>query len=305
MVRATIGTGFTILVADPRNPRLAAGHRYRWRPRQGPRSYRFQGRARAHPWRCRRIRLRQVDGGARDNRRVARGGRGSKRARSASRAKDLLALGEKALNRRISDLSVRFSRFVRGRAALRSRRHHVSRPNCRSGVRGPDLRPAVASYARVLLAAAPRLEPEPRRKRRPSVGEPPSASHLSPGCVFSTRSNAERACNEAQPLTELCSAGASSRLPALARLRLGAGRQARTGRQRGVGAARLAAVPQKRRFCGASRNCWLAIEISVYNPRPAVADGASPEHFGPPEAQRDAAARMQQYGVSLVHGPSA
>jgi oligopeptide/dipeptide ABC transporter ATP-binding protein len=58
-------------------------------------------------------------------------------------------------------------------------------------------------YTRMLLAAAPRLDLEPRRVRQPVAGEPPSAVHLPPGCVFSPRCpHAEPACSEAQPATE-------------------------------------------------------------------------------------------------------
>jgi oligopeptide/dipeptide ABC transporter ATP-binding protein len=63
-------------------------------------------------------------------------------------------------------------------------------------------------YTRVLLAAAPRLEPEPRRVRQPAAGEPPSAARLPPGCVFSTRCpHVEPACHAVQPVIELAAPG--------------------------------------------------------------------------------------------------
>jgi oligopeptide/dipeptide ABC transporter ATP-binding protein len=63
-------------------------------------------------------------------------------------------------------------------------------------------------YTQALLAAAPRLHPEPRGVRQPVSGEPPSAAHLPPGCVFSPRCPyAEPACGKAQPITELAAPG--------------------------------------------------------------------------------------------------
>ena len=58
-------------------------------------------------------------------------------------------------------------------------------------------------YTRTLLAAAPRLDPEPPGVRRPVAGEPPSAARLPPGCGFSTRCpHAEPACRNAPPDNE-------------------------------------------------------------------------------------------------------
>ena len=63
-------------------------------------------------------------------------------------------------------------------------------------------------YTRALLAAAPRLDPEPRGVRQPVAGEPPSAARLPPGCVFSPRCPyAEPVCGESQPATEFAASG--------------------------------------------------------------------------------------------------
>ena len=42
-------------------------------------------------------------------------------------------------------------------------------------------------YTRALLEAVPRLEPDPDRRRPALEGEPPGATRLPPGCVFSSR----------------------------------------------------------------------------------------------------------------------
>ncbi len=58
-------------------------------------------------------------------------------------------------------------------------------------------------YTRALLAAVPRLEPAMPEIRHRAVGEPPSAVHLPPGCVFSNRCpHVEAACRAAQPMPE-------------------------------------------------------------------------------------------------------
>ena len=63
-------------------------------------------------------------------------------------------------------------------------------------------------YTRALLAAAPRLDPEPRGVRQPVAGEPPSAARLPPGCVFAPRCPyAEPACGEGQPASEFAAPG--------------------------------------------------------------------------------------------------
>ncbi len=58
-------------------------------------------------------------------------------------------------------------------------------------------------YTRALLVAAPRLERSPAEKRRALEGEPPSATRLPPGCVFSNRCpHAQPACAAERPATE-------------------------------------------------------------------------------------------------------
>ncbi len=65
-------------------------------------------------------------------------------------------------------------------------------------------------YTRVLLAAAPRLDSEPRRVSQRVVGEPPSAAALPPGCVFSTRCpHVEPGCTVAAPAIEIATPGHS------------------------------------------------------------------------------------------------
>jgi oligopeptide/dipeptide ABC transporter ATP-binding protein len=55
-------------------------------------------------------------------------------------------------------------------------------------------------YTRALLAAVPRLEPELNRRSQALEGEPPSATRLPPGCVFSSRcAYAEPACRKTTP----------------------------------------------------------------------------------------------------------
>ena len=63
-------------------------------------------------------------------------------------------------------------------------------------------------YTRALLAAAPRLDPEPRRVSQRVVGEPPSAAALPPGCVFATRCpHIEPACTVAVATDRKCYPG--------------------------------------------------------------------------------------------------
>src|SRR5277367_5200095 len=58
-------------------------------------------------------------------------------------------------------------------------------------------------YTRALLAAVPRLEPAAPEAPDRVVGEPPSAVHLPPGCVFSNRCPyVEPSCRQAQPAPE-------------------------------------------------------------------------------------------------------
>ncbi len=58
-------------------------------------------------------------------------------------------------------------------------------------------------YTRALLNAVPRLDGDIRRRAPPLEGEPPSASHLPPGCVFSGRCpHVEPACREHEPELE-------------------------------------------------------------------------------------------------------
>ena len=58
-------------------------------------------------------------------------------------------------------------------------------------------------YTRALLEAVPRLDPDPGRRRVTLEGEPPNATQLPPGCVFSSRCpHAEAACREAEPTLE-------------------------------------------------------------------------------------------------------
>jgi oligopeptide/dipeptide ABC transporter ATP-binding protein len=55
-------------------------------------------------------------------------------------------------------------------------------------------------YTQALLEAVPRLIPDPGWRSVALQGEPPSATRLPPGCVFSTRCRyAEPACREAEP----------------------------------------------------------------------------------------------------------
>lgn len=55
-------------------------------------------------------------------------------------------------------------------------------------------------YTRALLEAVPRLDPAPERRRVALEGEPPSATRLPPGCVFSSRClYAEASCRDAEP----------------------------------------------------------------------------------------------------------
>jgi oligopeptide/dipeptide ABC transporter ATP-binding protein len=58
-------------------------------------------------------------------------------------------------------------------------------------------------YTRALLNAVPRLDGDISRRAPPLEGEPPSASHLPPGCVFSGRCpHVEPACREHEPELE-------------------------------------------------------------------------------------------------------
>jgi oligopeptide/dipeptide ABC transporter ATP-binding protein len=65
-------------------------------------------------------------------------------------------------------------------------------------------------YTRALLAAAPRLDPEPRRVGQRVFGEPPSAAALPPGCVFATRCpHVQPSCTVAAPPLEIATLGHS------------------------------------------------------------------------------------------------
>jgi oligopeptide/dipeptide ABC transporter ATP-binding protein len=58
-------------------------------------------------------------------------------------------------------------------------------------------------YTRALLEAVPRLEPDPHWRSAALQGEPPSATRLPPGCVFSTRcTHVVPACQEAEPVLQ-------------------------------------------------------------------------------------------------------
>jgi len=58
-------------------------------------------------------------------------------------------------------------------------------------------------YTQALLEAVPRLDPAPERQRVTLQGEPPSATRLPPGCVFSTRCRyAEPSCREVEPMLQ-------------------------------------------------------------------------------------------------------
>jgi len=58
-------------------------------------------------------------------------------------------------------------------------------------------------YTRALLEAVPRLDPNAERQPVALQGDPPSATRLPPGCVFSSRCrHAEPACREAEPELE-------------------------------------------------------------------------------------------------------
>jgi oligopeptide/dipeptide ABC transporter ATP-binding protein len=59
-------------------------------------------------------------------------------------------------------------------------------------------------YTRALLNAVPRLDGDISRRDPPLEGEPPSASRLPPGCVFSSRCpHVEPACREREPELEM------------------------------------------------------------------------------------------------------
>ncbi len=58
-------------------------------------------------------------------------------------------------------------------------------------------------YTRALLAAIPRLEPEPKHAGRLLQSEPPSAARLPAGCAFSNRCpHVEPACITTEPALE-------------------------------------------------------------------------------------------------------
>ncbi len=97
-------------------------------------------------------------------------------------------------------------------------------------------------YTRALLAAAPRLDPEPRRVSQRVVGEPPSAAALPPGCVFATRCpHIEASLHRGVATDRKCYAGARRQLPALARPATDSCRRAGNATRRGARSSRLAA----------------------------------------------------------------
>ena len=83
-------------------------------------------------------------------------------------------------------LSVHFPRPVGGRAALRSRRHHVSRPHRRDGAGDGAVRRGrrIPTRAPAGRRAAPERTTASDGLISPVRGDPPSASRLHAGCAF-------------------------------------------------------------------------------------------------------------------------